>query len=237
MNGAEKGLVAFKNKAMIERVIEANQAANHIAISCNRQQADYKALVDKHKSLIQAFQSPEFTDQQNLKLAEMTLSNLRQCISDQKLKGKSGPMAGILSYFLAWQEFLEGWTTTVENSKFRDALFRTPVVVSSCDMVLLEHKLIQKLLDQWYESSCSALFYTSKDQKHFLPFVIELGAALKLAQQWQVSSQNWPNRKFSIKNWLTEIGTRSIQLDSDVEINQLRSINSREELDQLESKS
>ena len=237
MQCSEKGLVSFKGKAMINWVLDANNHARTISISCNRQLSDYQLLLNSYQ--LEMNKVHERSLLENAEIADL-LKKLPSCIKDRKFADKSGPVAGILSYFLCWQEVIEALEQT--NSKSPDeqnpliqSLLKTPVVVSSCDMVLLDQSIIQFLVNSWTKTGKRCLYASSNQQLCYLPFVVELGAAINLAIKWMESSSDYSARQFSIKQWLAELKAQVVVIDNHDWLNRFQSINTLDQLKALEA--
>ncbi len=221
MQGVEKGLLPFNHQPMIKPVIAANKDALHIAISCNRATEQYQALV-KESSI--DTQKP--VDTLSLRIQSM----LPNCFQDQESLRRRGPMAGVLSYFLNWKSLLD----EVKEKDCAQILNR-PVVVTSCDMALLDHKLIARLVKAWHTEKRNCITASTNGSQHFLPFVITLEVGIEATTDWINRIDSIARKDFSIRNWLTAVDTKTITLGDEIQDYMFLSANSPPQLDEMQT--
>lgn len=232
MNGIEKGLALFSGQPMIAYVIDAVKNAQHIAISCNRESQTYNSLLDdklshQHKNL------------------EPILADLPSCFADQMFADKSGPMAGVLSYFLNWRALVENTPIEAESTELElQKLMELPVVVISSDMALMNNLTLSELIEQWHQSQQTCLIAQSGNRDHYLPFIVKLADGIRLAGKMKdrleshrpqaKKDQNISHRDFSIRNWLANLNVQKVTTGQGLESKRFRSANTTEELKNME---
>lgn len=232
MNGIEKGLAPFNGQPMIVHVIDAVKNARHIAISCNRESASYNSLLDT-----------KLSHQRNN--SESILANLPSCFGDQAFADKSGPMAGVLSYFLNWRALAESALAETKSTELElQQLMELPVVVISSDMALMNNLVLTELVEQWSRSRQACLIAQSGSRDHYLPFVVKLADGIRLAGKMKdrfesdspqaKSDQKLSYREFSIRRWLTDLNVQKVATHQGLASERFQSANTPDELKMME---
>ena len=192
-NYNDKGLIHFLNRPMIAHVIEriAPQVTS-ISISCNRNSAEYQSIYKDYyqKTGIQSSSSS----------IAKSISTAPTCIKDKSESPLQGPLAGIAS-FLDYGD--------------SDTLF-----ICSCDMPMIPRDIVQQLFNAMDQSGADASYPVDENGHHHLALLIKRSAAVNALQTLQAVSElenshlERKTKTHSIKNWLNQINTHPILVNS-----------------------
>lgn len=196
-NYNDKGLIQFLQKPMIEHVLERiAPQATYVSISCNRHMAEYCSI---YKNYYQS--SQKHNQKAPIQAPEATTSLVPPiCIKDKANSPFQGPLAGVSAYL----EHCES-----------DIIF-----ICSTDMPLIDRNIVQQLSNAMHQFSADACYPIDENGHHHLALLIKRSAASNALQQLLATStieNNKTGKKtkvHSIKNWLNQIKSQQILIDS-----------------------
>ena len=182
----DKGLIHFLNKPMIAHIFEriAPQVMS-ISISCNRNFDQYQSIYEDYYQTL-AIQPYSTT--------------MPICFKDNSESPLQGPLAGIASYL----EYCDS-----------DTIF-----ICSCDMPMIPRDIVQQLSNAMNESNADASYPVDENGHHHLALLIKRSAAVDALQQLltasdiENSSAERKTKTHSIKNWLNQINSHKILINS-----------------------
>jgi len=185
----DKGLIPFLNKPMIAHVIEriAPQVSS-ISISCNRNSAEYQSIY------------ADYYQKTDIQSGSKTKTSAPTCFKDKSESPLRGPLAGIASFL----DYCDS-----------DILF-----ICSCDMPMIPRDVVQQLFRAMDQSGADASYPVDEKGHHYLALLIKRSAAVNALQPLLAVSEveNSPlvqkTKNHSIKNWLNQINTHPILVNS-----------------------
>ena len=200
-NYNDKGLIHFLNRPMIAHVIEriAPQVTS-ISISCNRNSAEYQSIYADYYQKIDAQSSTSPQAKSITKSITTSISTAPTCFKDKSESLLQGPLVGIAS-FLDYGE--------------SDTIF-----ICSCDMPMIPRDIVQQLFNAMDQSGADASYPVDENGHHHLALLIKRSAAvnalqtLKAVSELENSHLERKTKTHSIKNWLNQINTHPILVNS-----------------------
>lgn len=191
-NYNDKGLIQFLQKPMIVHVVERiAPQVTYVSISCNRHIEQYRSIIQNYYQVSHQF---------NQKEPAQPSAAPPICISDKINDPLQGPLAGVSAYLEHCQS---------------DTIF-----ICSTDMPLIDRNIVQQLSSAMHQSNADACYPMDENGHHYLALLIKRSAATNALQQLldtPASASKKTAKKikvYSIKNWLNQIKSHQIFIDS-----------------------